>query len=683
MLNSDLTLIANTISQLVWVTNPAGDHVYYNQRWCDYTGMSLEESLGWNFSLALHPDDVERTKERWRHSLRTGEIYEIEYRFKRHDGMYRWQLGRAAPLKSEETGEIVLWFGTYIHDLKEAEENFRSVSNRLNMVLSAAQIGTWNRNLNTNLVEVDQRLLSLFDVQSKEHKVENSHLFDKIHPDDKITLEQELDVCVKEGRPYAVEYRINTSNGTRWLAGRGEVRCDANGQPDQFAGISWDITKQKNLEQERLQAIQNAQEQEQMRTKEAQEYLHRQEEFIDTVCHEVRNPLNGIVGSTALLQDQIQELTLLIRPCTHNHPNKHKIESSMQKLLDYTNNLENCAKQQKLIVDDVLNLSKLENQKVVLSPQFFRPDQLIREVCRLFSAQIESKELTLSIECSSHVQQYYKADQHRLLQILTNLISNAVKFTQQGGIKMTAWIEGIDDSMDVMLHFSCTDTGIGITTQDMPSLFNRFMQGNRHTSSEYGGSGLGLVISKKLVEMMGGRMIVQSKVDEGSCFSFNIRCQVPNKAEELQIRKETQQERTKKRTPSFGEVPTIRRNILIVEDNRINQIILNSYLEKSGCKCQLANNGSDAVAKYEQFQFDLIFMDIEMPVMNGYDATKLIREKERVTGRHTPIIGLSGNARREHADSALKVGMDMYLTKPFYKDDIYAVIQEYVPIHDT
>ena len=675
-------IIADNMLQMVWVTNATGEHEYYNKRWCEYTGLTLEASLGWNFTLALHPDDRERTIACWKHSLETGENYEIEYRFKRAcDGMYRWQLGRATPLRNQE-GKIIKWFGTCtdIHDLKLAEEKLRSITEQLNITLRAAQIATWRWDITTNQLTVDDYYRSLYYLPPESEKpiLLDEEIYAQIHPDDVVLIKADLERAIKGKSFLNSEFRVTApGQSVRWLIGRGEVFYDNQGQPLYVIGINWDITARKKLETEKVKAMKVAEEHERQRAEEADDYRRRQSEFVDTICHEIRNPLMGIVGSIDLLQTTFEHMETIFKvEAAKIDPQLVQIFSrSFEKVNEQMTALKQCAEHQKVLINDVLDFSKLENMKVELNPIPFQPFQLINQAVHMIKARAEQKSLQLVTNIAPECNNYLQADSHRLLQIIGNLLSNAVKFTSLGTITVHAKLN--ITLTKPLLEVSVEDTGIGMAKDEQWRLFNRFTQANRRTAAQYGGSGLGLAISKRLVDLMGGTFNVESQEGHGSKFTFTISVQ-PLISQTQVIAKHTVRCSDKAYQLALSNQP-INKKILVVEDNAINQKILVRHLEQRECVCQVANNGLEALEKIAQFSFDLIFMDIEMPVMGGLEATQKIRKNESQSPAHgpVPIIGLSGNARQEQIDAALNTGMNTYLTKPYEKNELYALVYEY------
>eukprot|EP01097_Dermamoeba_algensis_P010687 TRINITY_DN796_c0_g5_i1.p1 TRINITY_DN796_c0_g5~~TRINITY_DN796_c0_g5_i1.p1 ORF type:complete len:465 (-),score=179.46 TRINITY_DN796_c0_g5_i1:140-1534(-) len=373
----------------------------------------------------------------------------------------------------------------------------------------------------------------------------------------------------------------------------------------------------------------------------------------------------------------------------------YEMHNKILKIKDYLNVIDRCTQQQRIIVNDVLDLSKLENNKVEFNPVIFNPKELVEAVVQMFQAQVEQKTLKLVLSLTE-ANDWVKADNYHLSQVIVNLLSNSIKFTHAGEVVVDCKLEG-NGPDEQKLTVKVKDTGIGMNAEESSKLFGKYSQASRHTTSEFGGSGLGLSISKKLVEGLGGSITVESQKNKGSTFSFWIKCQSLTEEERYKLSSNPS-------APSPTLTPTLtssiisattssilsteecsKRHILIVEDNLINQKILANFLENKSCTYKVAKNGMEAVEKYLESKFDIILMDIEMPVMNGLEATLKIREleKERETGNRVPIIGLSGNARKKQVEEALASGMDDYLTKPYQSHELLNMIKKHITTDAT
>ena len=407
----------------------------------------------------------------------------------------------------------------------------------------------------------------------------------------------------------------------------------------------------------------------------AEEYRQKQEEFIDTLCHEVRNPLTGVYGGVFFLRDTLEALDKQVQAVSHliESTTIEQCRAELGKAKEQLEIIEACTQYQKEFMDDVLDLSKLENKRFETNPIPFELKQLLEKNLKIFRAQVQQKNLSLELDIPKN-ENWLLADTHLLSRVVTNLLSNAIKFTEKGGITVSVEIESLSAS-ETVLHFRVNDTGIGMTPAEAAGLFNRFAQANRQTGAKYGGSGLGLTICKKFVELMGGSIRIDSQEQQGTSFYFTIKC-APLSLEEKAKAKAAQQAAVSKENSSSVNLQD--RKILVVEDNKVNQLVLVKILEKKGCACHVANDGLEAIQEYDHGRFDLILMDIEMPKMDGLEATQVIRKKEQLLGYRTPIIGLSGYTDKAKEASGFQAGMDDYLTKPYEISKMLVLINELI-----
>jgi signal transduction histidine kinase/CheY-like chemotaxis protein len=468
----------------------------------------------------------------------------------------------------------------------------------------------------------------------------------------------------------------------------GRVYRNNQGKPLKMAGVCLDITQRKQLEQERLQAVQQAEEKERQRAREAITHKEKLVEITDTMCHELRNPLNGLYGTVEFLQEDLEELQALLRaPSTSIQ--FEVIIAKVNALQEQLKTIDLGTKQEKAIVDDVLQYSKLEHEAITLVETPFDVKETITASVRMLFSQIKQKNLNIIYQLAipdelTGTPYLLKGDSQRLSQILLNLVSNAIKFTPaKGNIKVAAEVKPLS-STETELWIAVEDSGIGIAEVECAQIFERFSQASRRTGAEYGGSGLGLATTKKLVEMMGGRIWVESQQGQGSKFSFVIKCKNLSNEEQMLWQTKLQPKsllHTTKGEISGGEAVTPEANnmVLIVEDNLVNQKLLSKFLEKLGYGYQFACDGLQAIEKFKSFKFAAILMDIAMPNMDGIEATGEIRKVEREESlKLTPIIGLTGYVSEEYQQRALKAGMDDYLIKPFRQADIAAVLYKYL-----
>lgn len=472
------------------------------------------------------------------------------------------------------------------------------------------------------------------------------------------------------GEAFQYTFRINHTNGyMKWIYMQMLPDYNSEHQVKNYIATYTDITLQKKLEEEHMASLTKAEEVQRLRAEEAENFRRKQTEFIDNICHELRNPANGINGSVEMLKDVMMHFDEL------SVEKKQNVREDINKIAD---EIQECVNHQMVIIDDVLSLSKLEVDKVELNPQVFDLKTTLLSVIKMFKNECRRKNLTLKCEFLDEML-IIKADQIRMKQVIINLVSNAIKFTEKGGVIIKVNVKEKLSKGD-FLEICVVDTGIGISENDKSKLFNRYTQASNMVHHRYGGSGLGLAISKKLAELMEGDIEVESEWGVGSIFKFSLTCFPLTQAEKNEFA-----ERSISRKPGFfSETSSSSGNaapqkILTVDDNIINQKVLGFILSQNGYAYEIANNGEEAVKLFSKNKYSLIFMDIQMPVMNGYDATKRIREKEKELNlAETPIICLSGNVREEYKQKALDVGMNAFITKPFKKEIVLKKIRKFL-----
>ena len=548
-------------------------------------------------------------------------------------GVYRpetrdrvWLLVRAIPqLNSDGTVNQVVCTFTDITERKYAEDQLKSLSTRLTMAARASGIGVWEYDIVNNILVWDDQMFFLYGIDKNDFGGNYEVWRSALHPDDVARAEGSIQMAISGVKEYNIEFRVVWPDGSiHHLRALGSVERDDSGQALRIIGTNLDITKQKNTEQELINARQQAEESDRLKSA-----------FLSNMSHEIRTPMNGILGFSELLKE----------------PN---LSGDEQK--EYISLIEQSGARMLNIINDIIDISKIEAGQMPVNISESNINEQMDYIYTFFKSEATQKGLQLYLKKTlASKDSVIQTDREKLFAILTNLVKNAIKFTDKGSIVLG--YEIVRDnarlvSTPMELQFFVKDTGIGIPKKRHEAIFKRFIQADIDDKRAFQGSGLGLTISKTYVEMLGGRIWVESEVGKGSVFYFTL----PFK--------------TKPLVKSFEEVTASYRDkvnlknrlkILIVEDDEISEALISISVKPISKEILKVTTGVEAIETCRNNpDIDLVLMDIQLPVMNGYQATQEIRK----FNPEVVIIAQTAYALTGEREKALAAGCTDYIAKP-------------------
>jgi PAS domain S-box-containing protein len=672
--------MAELMPQKIWTSDSKGLKNYFNKTLLDYAGMSIEDLIGNGWEKIIHPDDWKKNKRKWDESIKSGKNYVQENRLLRKDGKYLWHLTMAIALKDDK-GKITSWVGTKteIQGQKEQKEELENaVFNRTRELQEANyELGQKQK----ELVETKEKLLNEYSRSLIEASVDP---LVTINPDGKITDMNQATIKITgssrekltgtnffdyftEPQKASEVYTNVFDNGSVINAPltlmdaegkftdvllNGSVYKDGKGQVTGVVMVARDVTEQKRISTELTEAIVYAEmstliaEQEKLKSEEArkiaEDAVKAKQQFLSNMSHEIRTPMNAIIGFTKVI------LKTDLTPKQKEYLSAIKISGDALIVL----------------INDILDLAKVDAGKMTFEEIPFKLKASISAMIHLFEPRIEEKNLQLVKEYDEKIPEVLIGDPMRLHQIILNLLSNAVKFTTKGNISISLHLLE-EDEEKVNIEFTISDTGEGIPENKRESIFENFHQASSDTSRLYGGTGLGLAIVKQLVESQGGVIQVKSKENEGSVFSFSLNFKKTNAEPESQNTSDFKHENSENKSIK----------VLVAEDIALNQLLMKTLLDEFGFEIEIAGNGKIAIEKLREKKFDIVLMDLQMPVMNGFEATEYIRKE---MNDNIPIIALTADVTTVDLAKCRSVGMNDYISKPVDDRVLYSIIMSYV-----
>lgn len=623
-----LNLVVEAASAGVWDLDLGLHSVFLSPRVFDMIGLpntSGQVPLAGILPI-VHPEDRRKLIRAAVGQLRRGSPFEHEFRCRHAVLGWRWFSARALSAKAAQ-GESRRLVGSLkdIHQDRAAKESLQQVSRLLAESQALGQVGGWELDLSTDTMFWTAETYRIHEASPRTFVPTMEGAIKFFVPEAQKEVRAALEDAVARGRAFSLDLELVTARGRAiWVRATGGAVFVA-GRAVRVLGAFQNITAQRRFDEELVRA------------KEAAESASESKSaFLAAMSHEIRTPMHTVLGYTDMLRDG--ELSSEQRECVEI------ISASGNSLLR--------------LIDDILDFSKVEAGKMLLERLSFDVHDVVLKVARMMQPQTHAKGLSVRVETCGNGSYQAFADPQRVHQVIMNLAGNAVKFTAAGRVVLAVTV------VDGRVRVEVRDTGIGIAPEALSKLFEDFVQVDSSTQRQYGGTGLGLAISKKLVEAMGGKIGVSSEAGVGSIFWFEL----PVAAE---VASDEQAASDEPRKSSAGELAvTTGRKVLVAEDNRLNLRLAVRVLETFGLQVDTAVDGESAAKMVSEKSYDLVLMDCLMPGMDGFEATRRIRQDEAASGEHLPIIALTANALPEDREACLAAGMDDFVSKPFTRQTL-------------
>jgi PAS domain S-box-containing protein len=640
-----LRRITNTVPGVVFQWRAEGDQyrfTFVSPRVHQVLGLTIDAVMS-DPTLIIRQivaEDRDRVWEAVSAAAHSGVPWRGEYRVRLPNDKLRWIRTEINPDPERTKDGAVLYTGIWqdVTELREADARLREVTENIPVAVFQYFVSETGRFTITFLSQAMEAISGL----RPEDIVHNSNLLiDAIHQDDRIAFLTIIGIADSEATSQTIDFRLIHQGNDQvvWVHGEAHPRQTPEGQWV-WNGYVTDITASKAIAVE-LQKAKDA----------AVAANRAKSDFLANMSHEIRTPMNGVVGMADLLMD------------TPLAPEQ----------LEYVRIVKNSADSLLRVINDILDFSKIEAGKLLIEHIPYHLGRTVDETLKTLALRAQEKGLELVCQMNSDVPLALIGDPGRLRQILVNLLGNAIKFTPKGKVVLQVECEAIEGD-DVLIHMAVIDSGIGIAADKLTAIFEAFSQEDSSITRRYGGTGLGLTICARLVEALGGRIWVDSVANQGSTFHFTMRC----KTNQSFAGESRMAGLTLERHSASGANAQFRDRIslavLLVEDHVINQKLAFALLDRWGHTVTLAVNGEQALVAIASTQFDVVLMDMLMPVMDGLEATRRIRASE-LDGQHLPIVAMTANAMESDRQLCLAAGMDDYLSKPIRAAELQAMLE--------
>ena len=636
---SDFRHLADAIAQLAWMADGEGSIFWYNRRWYDYTGSTPAEMRGRGWSKVHHPDHVLQVVDRYNAAFSQGETWEDTFPLKRYDGVYRWFLSRAEPVR-DASGTIVRWFGTNtdVTEARDAEATLRKSEERFRTLISASADLIWTAGPDGGLIPP----LPTWRAYTGQTEADYAGWgwLDSVHPDDRDRVADLWRECLHARVLFHAEFRLRRRDGDwRYSEVRAAPVLAPDGTVREWVGVNSDITDRRQAEDAMREA------------KDLAEGANRaKSQFIANMSHELRTPLSAVIGYSEMLAEEIEDIGQ-----EHLLADVSKIESSARHLLG--------------LINDVLDLSKVEAGRMTVESVCFDVATMLDEVVSATDALVEKKGNRLELDLGPDLGRM-RSDELKIRQCLMNMIGNAAKFTENGLITLRARRDAPD-----ALRFAVEDTGIGMTAEQMGRLFQRFSQADESTTRQFGGTGLGLAITRAFARKLGGDVSVESEPGRGSTFVLRLAAEIRSDdggGEAVAIAHEPEPE-----PGPAAQMQDASHRILVVDDDPAARDLLARFLNREGFAVTGAADGQAGLTLARALRPQAILLDVEMPKLDGWSVLHALRQDPLLVD--TPIVMVSV---KNEKSLAYALGATDYLLKPVDWDRLKHVLDRIQPYRD-
>lgn len=639
--------MADTAPVLIWTSREDKLCDWFNKVWLDFTGRSMAQELGNGWAEGVHPDDFERCLETYVTSFDARKPFVMEYRLRRFDGEYRWLTDSGVP-RFDDQGRFLGYIGSCmdITDMKLAEARWR-------FAIEGAGDGLWDWDVPSSKVFFSSRWKSMLGFTDDEVGDGLDEWSKRVHPEDLQLAMAEVQAHFDgKTKVYANEHRVRCKDGSwKWILDRGfAIERDDEGRPRRVIGTHTDITERRLAEDELQRYRANLEELVRARTAELAQARDAAEAanlaksiFLANMSHELRTPMNGIMGMIDLV----------------------KRRATDPQQIDWLDKGMGSARHLLSVINDILDISKIESDRLILDEAAFSMADAVDEALQIQMLPAQAKNLELTSDIDPALPALVIGDAMRVKQIILNYMSNAIKFSERGSIAVT--VRKIEDSgPDLGVRIEVSDQGIGLSAEQQARIFHPFMQADGSTTRKYGGTGLGLIISKRIAALMGGEVGVISEQGIGSTFWATIRL------------KKSVSRPTPKESSADASARVVLANefrgtrILMAEDDPVNREVVTALLEDAGLAVVSVGNGREAIERASAGDCALLLMDVQMPVMDGLAATTAIRQKPEFA--EVPILALTANAFGEDRERCLEAGMNDHIGKPVEPEALWSCL---------